>query len=381
MARRAAEETQLHTEPDELVPQPGSSGQPEASGPPDPRRRLLTWRSGLQAGAGTALAVALIVWGLPKVTGSTWSGTARALSRVSVLAGLGMLALLLVAMWCYTYVLTGSMPGLAHHRAFIVNTAGSSVSNLLPFGGALGVGVTYAMCRSWGFTRTSIALSTAVSGLWNLLAKLAMPAIGLAALLAGGDIVRPRIAVAASVGAGLLALLLAVVISLLASEAVALRVGRAAAWASELALRLTRSHRPLHWDVAVLELRHHTNALIRRSWLVMSGGMTAYVGVYALLFWWCLHAVGASPSLPKVFAAFTLGRLLTSVVVTPGGLGISETGAAALLVAFGVAPAEAVAGVLLFAFYVHILEVPIGALGWVAWGVTRRPGPQLARAG
>ncbi len=339
------------------------------------------WRSWLQATAGAALAATIIVWGLPQVTGSTWTGTAQALSRVSVLEGLGMLALLLVAMWCYTYVLTGSLPGLAHHRALIVNTAGSSVSNLLPFGGALGVGVTYAMCRSWGFTRTSIALSTAVSGLWNLLAKLAMPAVGLAALLAGGDIVRPRIAMAAGIGAALLGLLLAVVIALLASRTVALRVGRAAAWASELVLRVTRSHRPLHWDVVVLELREHTNALIRRSWLVMSTGMAAYVGVYALLFWWCLHAVGASPSLAKVFAAFTLGRLLTSVVVTPGGLGISETGAAALLVAFGVAPGEAVAGVLLFAFYVHVLEVPIGALGWLAWGLTRRPGPQPARAG
>ena len=123
-------------------------------------RRLFGWRSGLQAGAGIALAASLIVWGLPKVTGSTWHGTARALARVSLAQGAGMLALLLVAMWCYTYVLTGSLPGLAHHRAFIVNTAGSSVSNLLPFGGALGVGVTYAMCRSWGFSRTSIALSS-----------------------------------------------------------------------------------------------------------------------------------------------------------------------------------------------------------------------------
>ena len=33
----------------------------------------------------------------------------------------------------------------------MLNTASSAVSNVVPFGGAVGVGATYGMCRSWGF--------------------------------------------------------------------------------------------------------------------------------------------------------------------------------------------------------------------------------------
>ena len=33
------------------------------------------------------------------------------------------------------------------------------------------------------------------------------------------------------------------------------------------------------------------------------------------------------------------------------------------------APAEATAGVVLFSIFTHLLEVPLGALGWLAWSV------------
>lgn len=330
------------------------------------------WRGYAQAAVGIALAVALIVWGLPRVTGSSWTQTAHALDRVTLAEGLGMFAVLLLAMWCYTFVLSASLPGLRHYQALIVNLAGSSVSNLLPFGGAVGVAITYGMCRSWGFAPSAIALSTVVSGLWNVMAKLAMPAFGLGALVLGGELVQHRLAVAAATGAVILVVVAGAVAAVLSSERAALVLGRAVARSGEAVLRVFRSHRRLHWDEAVIDLRHRTIGLVRGAWPGMTFGMVAFVGVYAVLFWMCLHVVGADPTLPQVFAAYTLGRLLTSVVVTPGGLGISETGAAALLVALGVPAAPATAGVLLFAFYVHVLEVPLGALGWVGWTVSRR---------
>jgi len=74
----------------------------------------------------------------------------------------------------------------------------------------------------------------------------------------------------------------------------------------------------------------------------------------------------AAPLFPKDHT-FALSRLLTSVTVTPGGVGVSETGVAALLVGWGANPAQATAGVVLYSLYVHFLEVPLGALGWLAW--------------
>jgi len=340
-----------------------------------PERTGLSWRWWARAVVGAALAVGLLAWGLPKVTGASWQATSQALTYVGLGQGLVMFALLLVAMWCYTFVLSASLPGLTHRKAWIVNVSGSSVSNLVPFGGAAGVGVTYMMCRSWGFSRTAIALSTAMSGLWNVMAKLAMPAIGLAALVLGGGLVAHRLAVAAGVGACLLVVVILVVITVLVSERAALVVGRAAARAGEVVLWVMRSHRRLHWDDAIVQTRRRTTALVRRSWVGMTFGMAGFLAVYAVLFLTCLYSVGAHPTLPQALAAYTLGRLLTSVVITPGGLGIAEAGSGALLVALGVPAAPAAAGVLLFAFYVHILEVPLGALGWLGWTLMRRSVP------
>ena len=60
-------------------------------------------------------------------------------------------------------------------QALIVNVCGSSVGNLLPGGGAAGVAATYALCRSWGFSRRDISTSVIVSGVWNILARVALP--------------------------------------------------------------------------------------------------------------------------------------------------------------------------------------------------------------
>jgi uncharacterized membrane protein YbhN (UPF0104 family) len=74
--------------------------------------------------------------------------------------------------------------------------------------------------------------------------------------------------------------------------------------------------------------------------------------------------------LGMLFAAFAIGRLLTAVGVTPGGLGVTETAAAATLVAWGAPPAAATAGVVLFSVFTHLMEVPLGALGWVLWTIS-----------
>ena len=104
--------------------------------------------------------------------------------------------------------------------------------------------------------------------------------------------------------------------------------------------------------------------------------MVAYALLQAVLAWGCLRAVGSTLTVPEVFAGDAFGRLLTSVVATPGGVGIAETGAAALLVAFGGDPDSSTAGVLLLSVFTYLLEIPAGAVGWLMWAVWtpwRRP--------
>ena len=68
-----------------------------------------------------------------------------------------------------------------------------------------------------------------------------------------------------------------------------------------------------------------------------------------------------------MFAAFAFGRLLSTIPVTPSGVGFADTGAVAALVAFGGDPAICTAGVLLFTGFVYLLEIPVGAVAWLVW--------------
>jgi putative heme transporter len=311
----------------------------------------------------------LFAYVLPRVTGADGHDVLRHLSHLSA----GQLTLLVVVwlagLWAYTYVLCGSLPGLTHLQALTLNLSGSAVSNLVPFGGAIGIGVTFAMATSWGFRPSRVALSTLVTGLWNVLAKLALPLVALLGLLVTGDIADQRLVVASAIASVLLALVVAVMVAALSSESFAGRSASAVEWVGTRVLRLLRSHREVHWDRAVLDLRHSTIGLLRTGALKMSLGMVAYALLQAVLAWLCLQAVGSHLSVTEVFAGYAFGRLLTSVVATPSGVGISETGSAALLVAFGGDPVTSTAGVLLFSLFTYLIEIPIGGIGWLTWAL------------
>src|SRR5438105_12293679 len=70
---------------------------------------------------------------------------------------LGLLASLnLVTYWP---MLVAAMPGLTLAQAAVVCQTSTSVAMTLPAGGALAVGVSYAMYTSWGFSGVDVARS------------------------------------------------------------------------------------------------------------------------------------------------------------------------------------------------------------------------------
>ncbi|WP_433265776.1 lysylphosphatidylglycerol synthase transmembrane domain-containing protein [Actinosynnema sp. CS-041913] len=276
-----------------------------------------------------------------------WATIADRLAQVGPTALLGLTALWLTGLWAYTYVLTGSLPGLTHTRAFSLNAAGSAVSNLLPFGGAAGVAVTAVMAASWGHGARAITTSTIVSGLWNTLFRVALPLLALAvqgAAVLGNGVLAATVASAA-------ALTTAIVVLVGLRKLSGLLKGRARRF-------LIRLHRD-------------TGQVVRASWVGMTLGMIAYLVLQALLLWCCLAVTGSRLTVPALIAAFAVSRLLTLAVITPGGFGVSENGTIALLVALGTPAAPAVAGVVLFAFFTYLIEIPMGGVVWLSWHVRR----------
>jgi uncharacterized membrane protein YbhN (UPF0104 family) len=308
---------------------------------------------------------------LPRVTGTRWSEIGGVVGRLGALDVVVLTVVWIAGLWCYAFVITGTVPGMRHAQAMTVNVASSAVSNLVPFGGAVGLAATFAMCRSWGFSSGAVALSALVTGIWNILAKLALPMLGLLALVAepGGSaswLVRP-----AAIGAGLLAVALAVLIGTLSSEMLALAIGRLAEVVGQTLLRLVRSRRRLTWDQAIPRWRHRVIGVVRSGWPKLTLGLVGFLGTQAALLYLILAMLGSTLGPAQVFAGFAFGRLLTTIVVTPGGTGFTETGTAGLLVALGGEPAVCTSGVLLFSGFVVFLEIPVGALGYLTWLLRR----------
>jgi putative heme transporter len=309
-----------------------------------------------------AIAVALLALALPAIADVSWAAIWALLSALNTGTLVGLTVLWFGGLWVYTFVLTSSLPGLRHPQAFVLNCAGSAISNLVPFGGAAGVAVTFAMAGSWGHSRRAIAVSVTVSGAWNVLCRLALPVVGLGALTLAGHVPDERITVAVVVTCALLVVLVAV-------GAAALTIN------GETATRLLRGRRPWQnrrWLRPLVEVRRETIDVIRRGWIPLTLGMIGYLGMQYLLFRACLLATGADVSLDATVASFALSRILATTAITPGGIGVTESGTAALLIALGAPGAPVAAALIIFSFFTHAIEIPVGGVAWATWAAARR---------
>lgn len=354
---------------------------PQQDVPPEdvPTMPQLSSKTVLQAVLGLGLATLIIAFGLPYFAQTSWHEIGHHLSRVGWMTSLELFGFVAFGLWCYTFTLTGSLPGLGHGKALMMNVAGSSVGNLLPGGGAAGVAVTYLFGRSWGFSRMAISTSIIVSGVWNVLARVALPLLGIA-VVAMDDTALPKgVRNGALIGGitGLVVLL--VFIAVLISHEYAGRLGgwldrRAGHWIARLRRGEKKGERV---DLAAVlqNQRSRMASVTAHGWFPMTFGVIGFLGVYFLLFWRTMEAVGVDMPLPQLFAAYAIGRLLTAVGVTPGGLGITEWGTVIVMVAWGADPAASAAGVLVFAVFTHLFEVPLGALGWLGWWLSPKVPP------
>ena len=216
----------------------------------------------------------------------------------------------------------------------------------MPAGGAAGAAATYQQLRSWGFGRRAISTSLIVTGVWNIMARLLLPIIGIGLMIFFAGDLNPAVMRAAAVGAVGGIVVLALFITMLASEQACHAIG---GWLQR-ALRFLPFVRDSEPSLGqhILDQRHQTIAVVRHGWLSMTFGLVGFFGMNYVLFWFCQNTVGVQLPFAYMFFAFALSRLLTSVTVTPGGLGVSETGVAALLVGWGANPAQATAGVVLY---------------------------------
>src|SRR5580700_6552048 len=263
------------------------------------------------------------------------------------------------------------LPSIRLRQAAVVNLGSNAVANTLPAGGALAMGVSWAMLSSWDVGAAEYLLYTLVSGIWNVFARLGLPVLALLFLLTA---TRPGagLITAAAVGLLLLAALAAGLGLLVRSEAFAFRAGRALQYGAVTACRLARRKATFDIPGSLLGFRRQAGALIgARGWRITVATAAANLTLWLVLLA-CLRGVGLSQaqvSWQTSLAAYAFVRLLTVLPITPGGLGITELGLIGIL-AVGAGhqdTAQITAAVLLYRAVTYLPPIPLGAMACLAW--------------
>ncbi|MGH3133179.1 MAG: lysylphosphatidylglycerol synthase transmembrane domain-containing protein [Gaiellaceae bacterium] len=345
-----------------------------------PRRRWATRRR-LLGGLGTLLVVAAVfAFVLPRI--ADYRDVWDVIEELSwqdfvLLAGATVLNL---ATFPPPWMV--ALPRLGFRQALALTQASTALAMVSPAGAAVGMAGSYSMLRSWGFGTGSVALAVAVTGIWNQLANLAFPIVGLA-LLTGVDEDHPALTTAAVVGVGVLVVVIAAFALALSSADRARRIGDFfARRATRLKGFLRRA--PVAWrGENLVRFRSSALSLLRRRWHVLT--LTTLVGhlsVFGLLLV-CLRVVGVSGaevSWIEAFAAWSLIRILGTLPLTPGGVGIVELGLSGALVAFGASNADAVAATLLYRSLSVLPTLALGLLAAATWR-SHHPGNRLESPG
>ncbi len=291
---------------------------------------------------------------------------------IASMTGLELLALGLVAVWnlaTYWMLVVAATPGLTYPQAMVLVESTTAVANAVPGGSAVAVGLTYTILGSWGFSKSRSTMSVIVSGLWNSLAKLAMPVLALALVAVQGDIDAARVT-AAFLGIAVLVGSVTVFALALRKEEFARQAGDvAAAWVTRL--RAVFGKGPVEgWGHATAKFRARTVGLVGRAWPRLTVvTLVSHFSLYLVLLV-TLRDIGVSnDEVPwaEVLAAFAFVRLLTAIPVTPGGLGVVELGLVAGLTAAGGEEASVVAAVLVFRALTYLLPIPLGLGTYVFW--------------
>ena len=258
-----------------------------------------------------------------------------------------------------------AVPGLGFRPAITTSLAATASTFIAPGGPALGMGISVAMLRAWGFTLRAATLAVTLTLLWNLFMTFgAFPAVSLVLLTLGGG------ANNGTQGTATVALL--IFGATIGGFAIVLSNTTQARVLGDLSARvITRLRRiarrgPVAWTGdSWVEFRANTLALVRQRWHWLTlATLLNHLTVYLTLLI-SLRALGVSGTevgLAASFTAWTLSRIIGAIPITPGGFGLVEVGLTGALVAFGGSAPHVVAVVLVYRFLTVAPPLVLGVL-------------------
>jgi len=332
-------------------------------------RRVTRWLTAPWFRRSATVGAALLIVGIALPRMASFAEIRPALATMSWPF---VVVLTLVTVWnllSYGLVVAAATPGMTRFQGLVVTQSSGAVANALPGGGALGIGVTAAMYRSWGFTPASTSLAVLMTGIWNVFLKLSLPVAVLGLLLATGD-ASWFAATRVGIGVGLVVASTILLVKLVRHDRFVQRTATLVERGVNAVRRVVRRTPVTGWAASASLLRIEAHDLLRHRWLRLTLATAAsHLSAFAVLYF-AVRGVGIdgrAVGALQILGAFALVRVLSTIPITPGGVGVVEVGLSGALIAAGAARGPAVAGVLVFRTLTYLTPIVAGLPAYLVW--------------
>ncbi|GMQ99123.1 MAG: hypothetical protein BMS9Abin17_1678 [Acidimicrobiia bacterium] len=338
------------------------------------RKHRPWWHQAISVAVTVIVLVAVFGFVIPNL--ADYREVLESVGRISVTGWVTIGSTALLFLLAYPLVLVQVLPTLRFREAFTNHMAGTAVTNAVPSGGAIALPLNYAMYMSWGFTPHAISAGLLASGVWDWLARIALPVLAVFGVALIGDALGWMWAVSI---AGVVAVSIAIylLIKLTGSETAARTFASLLARFTSIAFRVVNRESP-DVEPMVMKFRDDLSGILRVRFYRLTATTVLNHAALTGLFVACVYGVGIERDIvpvPWVVLAFTLGRFLVMIPVSPGGLGLVDLGWIGLLTlgwqtANPGVPVDASlvsAAVLLFRALTLLPPIPIGMTTWTFW--------------
>jgi uncharacterized protein (TIRG00374 family) len=267
-----------------------------------------------------------------------------------------------------------ALPGLSFVQALAVTQASTALSIVVPGGAAAGMAGSFGMLRAWRFETSDVTRAVTLTSLWNQFLSLSFPIVAVFSLAITGEH-SAALATAAFIGIAVLGIVVAGFVLVLISDSLANEIGNVAARFANWSLAKVRRG-PVSWNGTNFErFRDEAGTLLERRWPLLTLTTLANALTTFLVFAVSLRALGVTASqvtIVEAFAAWSLVRIIASVPITPGGVGVVELGLTGALVGFGGPNAPVVAAVLVYRVLTIVPTLLLGLGSGLTWKRYRR---------